>query len=137
MSEEEEKKETDKDTDKAKKDKAKKDKGKKDKGKKDKGKKGKDEQAAAGIVSVAAHPRASAQIRSLKGWGGLIGFCAAAFLSWKAGVPMAVLGGRALAAGIAGYIVAWRAIVVAEVQAQMDRHAGRNGGQNSRANAAR
>jgi hypothetical protein len=93
-------------------------------------KKGKGDKATAGAVSVAAHPVASAQIRTLKGWGGLIGFCVAAALSWKANVPMVSLGARSLAAGIGGYIVAWacgvtvwRALVVAEVRAQTEQHA--------------
>jgi len=99
----------------------------------DKKKKGKGQKAAAGAgntVSVASHPLASAQIRSLKGWGGLIGFCVAGLLSWKANVPMVSLGARSLVAGVGGYIVAWacsvtvwRALVVAEVRAQSERRA--------------
>jgi hypothetical protein len=108
---------------------------KKAKGEDKKKKKGKGEKAAAAgnVVSVASHPVASAQIRSLKAWGGLIGFCAAALLSLKANVPMVSLGARSLAAGVGGYIVAWacavtvwRALVVAEVRAQSERRAARS-----------
>jgi hypothetical protein len=105
-------------------------KGEDKKKKKDKG--DKSAKGATGAVSVAAHPIASAQIRTLKGWGGLIGFVGAGVLSWKANVPMVSLGARSLAAGVGGYIVAWacgvtvwRALVVAEVRAQTERHAAR------------
>jgi hypothetical protein len=100
--------------------------------KKKKGKGDKAEKGASGAVSVAAHPVASAQIRTLKGWGGLIGFGAAAALSAKANVPLVSLGARSLAAGVGGYLVAWacgvtvwRALVVAEVRAQTEAHAAR------------
>ena len=76
-------------------------------GKEKKGKKGK---GTGGGPSVANHPRARAQIRMAKGWGGLIGFV--------------IAGLRALAAGVAGYVVAWgcavtvwRHLVVAELRA--------------------
>ena len=98
-----------------------------DKGKKDKkGKKGDGEQATG--ASVANHPRARAAVRRAKGWGGLIGFAIAAYLSFKAGVPAADAGLRALAAGIAGRILAWacavavwRHLVVAELRAAYER----------------
>ncbi len=64
-------------------------------GKKDKkGKKGKG--SGAGGPSVAGHPRASYQVRRAKGWGGIAGFALAAYFSYKAGVPTADLGLRAL-----------------------------------------
>jgi hypothetical protein len=113
---------------------AKEDKGKKEK--KDKKAKGKGKDNAADAVadgiSVANHPQASTAIRSLKGWGGLIGFLLAGYLSLQAGVPLADLVLRALVAGIAGYMVAWccgvaawRAIVTAEARAQLERHSAR------------
>jgi hypothetical protein len=96
-------------------------------GKKDKkGKKGK-KGGAAGGPSVAAHPRASYQVRRAKGWGGIIGFGLAAYFSYKAGVPTADLGLRALIAGIVGYMLAWacavtvwRQLVLAEVRAALE-----------------
>jgi hypothetical protein len=93
--------------------------------KKKKGKKGKGD-APAG-PSVATHPRASYQVRRAKGWGGLAGFAIAAYLSYKAGVPTSDLGLRALAAGIAGYMLAWacsvtvwRHLVLAELRAAVE-----------------
>ncbi len=107
--------------------KANKDEGKKgkEKGKK-KGKKGSGD-AAAG-PSIAAHPRASYQVRRAKGWGGLIGFGLAAYVSYNAGVPLFDLGLRSLIAGIVGYMLAWacavtvwRHLVLAELRALVDR----------------
>jgi hypothetical protein len=101
---------------------------KKEKGKKAKGK-GKGQPASA--ISIAGHPFAGPAVRSLKGWGGLIGFVLAAVLSLRAGVPLTVIGLRAIVAGIAGYMVAWwcgvaawRAIVAAEAHAMIERRAG-------------
>jgi len=95
-----------------------------------KGKKGKGADASAG-PSVAAHPRASYQVRRAKGWGGMAGFALAAYLSYKAGVPTFDLGLRAIAAGIAGYMLAWacavtvwRHLVLAELRAAADRATG-------------
>jgi hypothetical protein len=106
---------------------------KKDKGKKDKGKKGKGGADASAGPSIAAHPRASYQVRRAKGWGGLAGFGVAGYLSYKAGVPMFDLGARAIVAGIAGYMVAWfcavtvwRHLVLAELRATVERKAGPN-----------
>ena len=100
-----------------------------DKSKTDKkGKKGDGEQATG--ASVANHPRARAAVRRAKGWGGLIGFAIAAYLSFKAGVPAADAGLRALGAGIAGRVLAWgcavavwRHLVVAELRAAYERGA--------------
>ena len=102
-----------------------------DKGEGNKGKdkkKGKGAGDGSGVPSVAAHPRASYQVRRAKGWGGLIGFGAAAYLSYKAGVPMSDLGLRALVAGIVGYMLAWacavtvwRQLVLAELRAAIER----------------
>jgi hypothetical protein len=91
-------------------------------GKDKKGKKGKG--AGDGGPSVANHPRARAHVRMAKGWGGLIGFVIAAYMAHKAQVPFAIAGARALAAGVAGYVVAWgcavtvwRHLVLAELRA--------------------
>lgn len=80
-----------------------------------------------GGASVANHPRARAHVRMAKGWGGIVGFAIAAYLGYKASVPFAVVGARALAAGVAGYVVAWgcavtvwRHLVVAELRAAAD-----------------
>jgi len=85
----------------------------------------------AGGPSVAAHPRASYQVRRAKGWGGIAGFGIAAYLSYKAGVPTFDLGLRALVAGIVGYMLAWacavtvwRHLVPAEIRAALDRPEG-------------
>jgi hypothetical protein len=107
--------------------KAEKDDAKKDK----KGKKGKKGKAdASGGPSVAAHPRASYQVRRAKGWGGVAGFGIAAYLSHKAGVPLADLGLRAIIAGMVGYLLAWacavtiwRQLVLAELRAAVERTA--------------
>ena len=103
--------------------------GKTDKDKKGKKGKGEGGQAAAG-ASVANHPRARAQVRRAKGWGGLIGFGIAAYLSLQAGVPTADAGLRALGAGLAGYglawacaVAVWRHLVVAELRAAHERAA--------------
>jgi hypothetical protein len=103
--------------------------GKKDKkDKKDKkGKKGKGSSDSGAGPSVAAHPRASYQVRRAKGWGGIAGFALAAYLSYKAGVPTFDLGLRALIAGILGYLLAWgcavtvwRHLVLAELRAAVE-----------------
>jgi hypothetical protein len=99
------------------------------KGKKDK--KGKGKADASAGPSVAAHPRASYQVRRAKGWGGVAGFGIAAYLSYKAGVPTVDLGLRAIIAGIVGYMLAWacavtvwRQLVLAELRAVAERAAG-------------
>lgn len=104
----------------------KKKKDKKDKTKGDKKiKKGKG--PAADGISVAGHPRAAAQVRRAKGVGGIGSFAIAAYLSYKAGVPSDQIALRALAVGIAGYILAWacsltvwRHLVLAELRAAVD-----------------
>ena len=57
--------------------------------------------------SVAGHARAGTYIRRAKGWGGLGAFVIAAYLSISAGVPTYEVTIRALAAGAAGYLLAW------------------------------
>lgn len=100
-------------------------KGGKDKSKGKKGKKGnKGADNGGRAISVADHPRAAAAVKRAKGFGGLGGFALAAYISHKAGVPAAQVGERALAVGIAGYLVAWacavtiwRHLVLAEFKA--------------------
>jgi hypothetical protein len=104
---------------------------KKDKDKKAKGdKKDKKAKKAApdGAMSVAAHPRAAAQVRMAKGWGGLAAFLVTAYLSYAHGIAPAIAGERALIAGVAGYLVAWacvvmvwRQLMVAELRARVER----------------
>jgi hypothetical protein len=102
----------------------------KDKKGKDKKGKGKGKGTPASAISIAGHPYAAGAVRSLKGWGGLIGFILAAFLSLRAGVPLTVVGLRAIVAGLAGYMVAWwcgvaawRALVTAEARAMLENRA--------------
>jgi hypothetical protein len=78
--------------------------------------------------SIAAHPRASYQVRRAKGWGGLAGFALAGYLSYKTGVPTVDVGLRAIVAGIVGYMLAWacavtvwRHLVLAEMRAAHER----------------
>jgi hypothetical protein len=75
-------------------------------------------------ATLASHPRARSQIARAKGWGGLVGFALGALLSWRAGAAPFDIGLRALAGGIAGWLVAWRCAVsvwthlaVAEIRA--------------------
>jgi hypothetical protein len=98
-----------------------------------KGKKGKGGANASSGPSVAAHPRASHQVRKAKGWGGMAGFAVAAYLSHKAGVPTVDLGMRAIIAGMVGYMLAWacavtvwRQLVLAELRAAVEHKAGPN-----------
>lgn len=77
--------------------------------------------------TIAGHPRACAQVRRAKGWGGLAGFGLAAYLSYSAGVTPDQIGLRALAAGIAGYMLAWacsvtvwRHVMLAEMRALIE-----------------
>ena len=99
----------------------------KDKGKA-KGKKGGGAPADSVQPSVSAHPRARRSISRTKAWGGLLTFALVALLSYRAGVPAFEIGVRALAAGIAGYLVAWFAavalwqrLVVQELKEQTER----------------
>jgi hypothetical protein len=98
------------------------------KGKKDaaKGKKGKSGDGP--VLSVARHPKAGPSVRRAKGWGGLAGFVVTAALSYAANVPAFEIGLRALAVGIAGYLVAWacsvtvwRVLLVAELRVLHDQ----------------
>ena len=96
--------------------------------KKDKKKNNKGKGAAAGGLSVAGHPRAAAQVRKAKGWGGLAAFLITGYLSLSHGATADIAGMRALIAGVLGYVVAWacavmvwRQLMVAEIRAKVDR----------------
>lgn len=78
--------------------------------------------------SVAGHPRAAAQVRQAKGWGGVGAFAIAGYLSYKAGIPPDQVGERALEAGVAGYLLAWacsvtvwRHLMLAELRERAER----------------
>lgn len=79
-------------------------------------------------MSVRSHPRARGSVRRAKGWGGLIGFGVAVYLSLSANVPLTQVGLRALGVGAAGYLVAWacavavwRVLLVAELKVVYDQ----------------
>lgn len=100
----------------------------KGKNKKDKKKDKKGAGASSAGLSVAGHPRAAAQVRKAKGWGGLAAFVITAYLSFSHGATPDVAGMRALAAGVLGYVVAWacavmvwRQLMVAELRAKVER----------------
>ncbi len=81
------------------------------KGKKGKKAKGKKSEGDDAVTSVATHPRARAAVRRAKGWGGLAGFAIAAYAAYSAHLPFAQAGLHALAAGVAGYVLAWACAV--------------------------
>jgi hypothetical protein len=97
--------------------------------KKGKGKKGKSEPKSEWpVISVEAHPRASRAIRQMKGWAGLLGFALVGLLSLRAGVEPFEAGVRALATGVALYVLAWmagvtlwRSLVVEEARQEGER----------------
>jgi len=98
------------------------------KGKKGKKGKGKGKGSAEGGLSVATHPRAGVQIRRAKGWGGLAGFVIGGYLSYQAGIALPMVLLRAVAFGIASYMVfwfcaltIWRQMLLAELRAMSDR----------------
>ncbi|HST56942.1 MAG TPA: hypothetical protein VLJ42_13725 [Solirubrobacteraceae bacterium] len=69
-------------------------------------------EAADGKPSIAAHPRAVAQIKRAKGWGGLAGFLIGGYLSLPTHT-VADAGFHALVAGVVCYVAAWAASVFA------------------------
>ena len=98
-----------------------------------KAKKGKDGKSksggSSGGVSIASHPRARAAVRRAKGWGGLAGFGIAAYVSFSAGIPIPMVVLRAVAVGIAAYMVAWacavtvwKHLVLAEMRVMTEQH---------------
>jgi len=95
--------------------------------KNDKSKKARKGKGAADGISVAAHPRAAAQVRRAKGFGGVAFFLITAYFSYKAQVPPDQLAMRALIGGIGGYLLAWmcsvtvwRQLVLAELRAAIE-----------------
>lgn len=82
------------------------------------------------LPSVANHPRAAVQVARAKAWAGLGGFALVALLSLQAGIPTTDVLLRALAAGVATYLIAWacavavwRHLVVAELETVRAMHA--------------
>jgi hypothetical protein len=91
------------------------------------GKKAKNGQASSDGISVAGHPRAAAQVRRAKGFGGVAFFLITAYFSFKAQVPPDQVALRALIGGIGGYLLAWmcsvtvwRQLVLAELRAAIE-----------------
>jgi uncharacterized membrane protein len=62
-------------------------------------------------VRLAAHPRAQRAIGRAKAIGGVIGFVIGLWLASRAGLPSWDTGVRALAGGIAGWLIVWVAAV--------------------------
>ena len=74
--------------------------------------------------NIAAHPRARRAIARAKGWGGLLGFLIAGYLSLPTNT-IAAAGLRALVAGVACYVgvwaaavFVWRRLVMVEIKAR-------------------
>lgn len=90
-------------------------------------------------VRLSAHPRAQRSIGRTKALGGLIGFLLGFWLASKAGLPSWDVGVRALAGGIAGYVLLWlfavtfwRQYAMAEYRAAAKRRAARIAAHNAR-----
>jgi hypothetical protein len=62
-------------------------------------------------VRLDAHPRAQRAIGRAKAIGGVIGFLVGLWLGSKAGLPSWDTGVRALAGGVAGWLIVWVAAV--------------------------
>lgn len=80
-----------------------------------------------GGPSVAAHPRAARAVARAKGWGGLIGFVVAGYLSLSTDTVVGA-GLHALVAGIvcyvavwAGAVFVWRRLVMLELRSREER----------------
>ena len=91
--------------------------------KQDKKKKGADAASDAGVVSIAAHPRAKASIRRTRARTALFAFALVLFLSYQGGVPGQEAVMRAVLAGLVGNLIGWacalglwRQIVVQDVR---------------------
>src|SRR4051794_4559661 len=67
--------------------------------------------AGSSDVKISSHPRASAQIRRARAYGGIAGFILIAWLSWRSGTDFVHLGVRALLGGASGYLAIWAAAV--------------------------
>jgi hypothetical protein len=63
------------------------------------------------FVRLEAHPRALRSIARAKAFGGLVGFVIGLYLGSRAGLPAWDTGARALAGGIAGWLLVWVAAV--------------------------
>jgi hypothetical protein len=90
-----------------------------------KGKKGKGGDASDGALRLTTHQNAQRLIRTAKGWGGVVPFFLVLALALRADVPLEVAAMRAVAAGMAGLLLAWGAgIAVARqlVLADLERH---------------
>ena len=90
-------------------------------------KKAKKGKGSADGISVAGHPRAAAQVRRAKGFGGVTFFFITAYLSYKAQIPADQIAVRALIGGVGGYLLAWmcsvtvwRHLVLAELRAAIE-----------------
>lgn len=78
--------------------------------------KGEAEAAAEGdrrALTLAEHPKATRQIRTVRAWAALLGFAAVLVLAVRAGQELEEALGRALIAGIASYVAAWMTMVAA------------------------
>jgi hypothetical protein len=64
------------------------------------------------FVGLSEHPQASASIRRIKAWGGLLGFVLVSAYSYLAGIPVADALLRGVIAGIAAQTLAWIAAIV-------------------------
>ena len=81
-------------------------------------------------VRISAHPRAQRAVTRSKALGGVIGFVIGLWLADRAGLPAWDAGVRALAGGIAGYVLLWiasvqiwRQIIVGEYRAARKQRA--------------
>ncbi len=63
------------------------------------------------FVRLEAHPRALRSIARAKAFGGVIGFVVGLWLGSRAGLPAWDTGMRALAGGVAGWLLVWVAAV--------------------------
>jgi hypothetical protein len=63
------------------------------------------------VMTIGAHPRARRSVRRARAFGGLLGFLVALVLSLRAGVPAWDATARALLAGVAVHLAAWRVAV--------------------------
>ena len=63
------------------------------------------------FVRLEAHPRAKRSIARAKAFGGVVGFVLGLWLGAQAGLPAWDTGVRALAGGIAGWLIVWVAAV--------------------------
>ena len=97
------------------------------------------------MISLSEHPRAASGVRRAKAWGGLLSFAVAGVASHISGMGFQASAGRALAAGILGYMVTWavavgvwRAFMRAEAKAAVERGLARRQAQiEARAQASR